>query len=175
MRPAPPSPPPFARTWYNLPLKQFALMSEGYAPTPLPGHPLTHWDPRKLYGGGQRRASAAGKRETDAAGDDQGSDVTTVWGSLLAFSVDIPQGLCPGGGGCSRVWMYGKVAWETLRERCRLAAWGQELELLEKECGVGDVASGSGGLWGLNARHACGAGPPASAAGRWQNAVVWNV
>ncbi|CAM9769994.1 unnamed protein product, partial [Scytosiphon promiscuus] len=47
-----------------------------------------------------------------------------LWGKFLALSVNSPPELCSvlgdGGGGCSRVWMYGSESWASLRERCRV-------------------------------------------------------
>lgn len=197
-------------------------MNEGYAPTPVEGSPLTP--------GGKRDAPPISETSTVAAvvvvkENPQGNnpapasnadtpDTTTEeaetisdWGYSLAFSVEIPQGMCSSGGtddedgGCSQVWMYGGVAWDALRERCRLAATGQTLpsseaarekknyggrprsavEDLNIACSVGDFAKRTGEVWGLEAKHLSGVGPPSEVPGTkrgwdgWQRALVWSV
>lgn len=128
-------------------------------------------------------------------------EVMVSWGKSLALSVETPHGLCPGGSGCSGVWMYGSVAWGALRERCRRAAAGllpppplggvggegqREVEALEVACAVGDIASRTPDAWGLRGEHVCGAGPGgevvgagggggAPGGGKWKRARVWSV
>lgn len=68
----------------------------------------------------------ARRRKTSAA-----ADSGEMSGKFLALSVDIPQGLCPGRDGCSRVLMYGSKSWGALRERC--------------QAGLASEATGGGG------------------------------
>lgn len=150
-----------------------------------------------VYPGADRGTTTTRRRRTSAGGSEK------MWGKFLALSVDIPQGLCPGRDGCSRVWMYGSESWGALRERCRVGLgadataagdregargtagrpWqGGELSPLGAACAVGDVAGREGSEWGLEARRVCGAGPrdgggggPFADGGKWERARVWEV
>lgn len=189
-------------------------MNEGYAPQAVPGLPLVPARVRRSLGfgilgddgseveeaggifpGGDRNWAAGPRGGLGDNGWDTpprrmrraSEDVKRMWGKFLVLSVDIPQGLCPGGSGsgCSRVWMYGSEAWGALRARCRdgLAAaeagagagaaarrmhqrgQGDDYHPVEVACAVGDVAGRKGGEWGLEARHVCGAGPQSAFSG----------
>lgn len=123
--------------------------------------------------------------DSDNDNDDELSE--DMWGSFTTLSVHSSEGMCSGlGADCSRVWMYGSVAWNVLRNRCRLAAAGEgnsSAEAVDVGCAVGSGATALeervGGL--LLPKHVCGAWRP-SADGRDRNGwafvprvVVWEL
>ncbi|CAN0445031.1 unnamed protein product, partial [Laminaria digitata] len=164
---------------------QVALVNEGYASKPIPGLPWVPPDSRMLRAITDTSGSSGTSRGAVGLLSQRRSaeEVMKAWGKSLALSVETPHGLCPGRTGCSRVWMYGSVAWGALRERCRMAAaelppppppggagagGGAEQgvpEALEVACAVGDVAARSADAWGLRSEHVCGAGPDGEAGG----------
>lgn len=163
-------------------------MNEGYSPKPVPGTASSHTVKRSMLGGGWGVIATSAEDHSRYEGDE-----TTRWGKFLALSVDIPFGMCPGGDGCSRLWMYGSEAWEALMERCRLAVLFEKppgvpaVESLDVACAVGDRAMRMGEVLGITARHFCGVGPPEASfdeserrqrrrgESMWQHARVWDV
>lgn len=111
-------------------------MNEGYFRSPIPGLSLKTGTGKHVGLGydegdvpnepGAEDQEAYGERgEQATAGIDvsrRGKDASKSWGKYLVLSVDVPQGACPGKDGCSRIWMYGSVAWNALRGRCQAAA-----------------------------------------------------
>lgn len=163
-------------------------MNEGYSPKPVTGTPAVHTAKRAMLGGGWRAIATSAEDHSRYEGDE-----TMRWGKFMAFSVDISFGMCPGGDGCSRLWMYGSEAWEALMERCRLAVLLEKppgvtaVESLDVACAVGDRAIRTGEVWGITARHVCGVKPPEASfdeserrqrrwgEGLWKQANVWDV
>lgn len=118
-----------------------------------------------------------------------------AWGSSLSLSVHSPEGMCASPSAeCSRVWMYGSVAWSALRNRCRLAVVGgavvagetnPDVEAVDVGCavGIGATAGEERGGGVLLQKHVCGVWPPG--AQRWSitqrrpevppRVVVWEV